>query len=99
MYSPGSTLERVGFPIQRSPGQRLLSTSPKLIAAYRVFHRRLVPRHPPYALSSLFYAFFDSSLKRVTESCLALVFAFLFETPCVRFRSLGMTVKLAQTTT
>ena len=43
----------MGFPIQRSPDLSLFSGSPKLIAAYRVFHRLLAPRHPPYALSSL----------------------------------------------
>ena len=32
-----------------------ICNSPKLIAAYHVFHRRLVPRHPPYALHSLIY--------------------------------------------
>ena len=34
-------------------GSQLICNSPKLIAACHVFHRRLVPRHPPYALSSL----------------------------------------------
>jgi hypothetical protein len=43
----------MGFPIQRSPDLGLFSGSPKLIAAYHVFHRLLTPRHPPYALSSL----------------------------------------------
>ena len=43
----------MGFPIQRSPDLSLFSGSPKLIAAYHVFHRLLAPRHPPYALSSL----------------------------------------------
>ena len=47
------TLPGIGFPIQRSPDQSLFSGSPKLIAAYHVFHRLLAPRHPPYALSSL----------------------------------------------
>jgi hypothetical protein len=47
------TLLGIGFPIQRSPDQSLFSGSPKLIAAYHVFHRLLAPRHPPYALSSL----------------------------------------------
>jgi hypothetical protein len=47
------TLLGMGFPIQRSPDQSLFSGSPKLIAAYHVFHRLLAPRHPPYALSSL----------------------------------------------
>ena len=30
-----------------------ICSSPKLFAAYHVFHRLLVPRHPPCALSSL----------------------------------------------
>ena len=45
-----SWLLRMGCPIRKSPGQRLLSTSPKLIAANYVLHRFLVSRHPPYAL-------------------------------------------------
>ena len=43
----------MGFPIQKSPDLNLFSGSPKLIAAYHVFHRLLTPRHPPYALCSL----------------------------------------------
>src|SRR6201984_380345 len=52
MYSGASTtaLPRVGFPIRRSRGQRLVSTSPALIAAAHVLHRLLAPRHPPCAL-------------------------------------------------
>ena len=55
MYSGGSTtaLPVVGFPIRRSRGQRLVSTSPGLIAAAHVLLRLLAPRHPPYALSLL----------------------------------------------
>ena len=55
MYSAAdvSTLPETGFPIQKSPDQSLFSNSPKLIAAYHVFHRLLVPRHPPFALNSL----------------------------------------------
>ena len=30
-----------------------ICSSPKLFAAYHVFHRLLVPRHPPYALSCM----------------------------------------------
>jgi hypothetical protein len=41
-----------GFPIRKSPDQRLLGTSPKCIAADRVLHRHIEPRHPPYALRS-----------------------------------------------
>ena len=41
------------FPHSEIFGSRFICNSPKLIAAYHVFHRRLVPRHPPYALHSL----------------------------------------------
>src|ERR671934_872933 len=52
MDSAGSTraLPRVGFPIRRSRDQRLVSTSPALIAAAHVLHRLSAPRHPPCAL-------------------------------------------------
>src|SRR5438876_6586661 len=52
MDSAGSTraLPRAGFPIRRSRDQRLVSTSPALIAAAHVLHRLLAPRHPPCAL-------------------------------------------------
>ena len=54
MYSLYGHTEVWGFPIQKSPDQSSLGNSPKLFAAFHVFHRLLVPRHPPYALSSLF---------------------------------------------
>jgi hypothetical protein len=55
MYSAEdvATLLATGFPIQKSPDQNLFSSSPKLIAAFHVFHRLLTPRHPPFALNSL----------------------------------------------
>ena len=43
---------QVGFPF-RNLGSKDICSSPKLIAAYHVFHRLLVPRHPPYALTCL----------------------------------------------
>ena len=51
-YSGKSTraLPRVGFPIRTSWDQRLVSISPRLIAAAHVLHRLLAPRHPPCAL-------------------------------------------------
>lgn len=55
MDSSEDTAEAVGFPIQTPPDQSLLGSSPRLIAACHVFRRLLVPRHPPYALSSLLY--------------------------------------------
>ncbi len=41
------------FPHSEIPGSKLICSSPGLIAAYRVLHRLLAPRHSPYALSSL----------------------------------------------
>ena len=37
----------------RKSADQVICTSPQLIAAYHVLLRRLVPRHPPYALRSL----------------------------------------------
>ena len=45
-----SGFARRGFPIRKSPGQRLLATSPKLIAGCCVLHRLSMSRHPPYTL-------------------------------------------------
>ena len=39
-----------GFPHSDISGSMDSCSSPKLIAAYHVFHRLLVPRHPPCAL-------------------------------------------------
>jgi hypothetical protein len=57
MCSGGGTraLPRVGFPIRKSPDQRLISSSPRLIAAVHVLHRLQVPRHPPCALIHLIF--------------------------------------------
>ncbi len=38
------------FPHSDISGSQDICSSPKLFAAYHVFHRLLVPRHPPYAL-------------------------------------------------
>ena len=52
-----SAFTDAGFPIRTSSDQNLCSNSPKLFAATNVLHRLLVPRHPPYALSSLTSSF------------------------------------------
>ena len=44
---------RTGFPHSVIPGSMPACGSPRLIAAYHVLHRLLLPRHPPCALSSL----------------------------------------------
>ena len=42
-----------GFPHSEISGSRLICSSPKLIAAYHVLHRLLMPRHSPCALCNL----------------------------------------------
>ena len=42
-----------GFPHSEISGSKDICSSPKLIAAYHVFHRLSVPRHPPCALLCL----------------------------------------------
>ena len=43
----------IRLPHSEIPGSKVVCTSPRLIAAYHVLHRLLVPRHPPGALTSL----------------------------------------------
>ena len=42
-----------GFPHSEIHGSKLVLSSPWLIAEYHVFHRLLLPRHPPNALLAL----------------------------------------------
>src|SRR3954469_10797404 len=54
VFSGGSFgISQRGFPHSEIPGSKPICGSPGLIAAYRVLHRLLVPRHSPYTLSSL----------------------------------------------
>ena len=46
-------MTRNRLPHSEISGSRVVCTSPELIAAYHVLPRLLVPRHPPFALSSL----------------------------------------------
>ena len=52
------------FPHSDISGSMDICSSPKLFAAYHVFHRLSVPRHPPCALSSITNVT-DSTLFRV----------------------------------
>ena len=52
-----------GFPHSEISGSKDICSSPNLIAAYHVFHRLLVPRHPPYALTCL-------TITRIAFSCI-----------------------------
>ena len=53
------------FPHSDISGSRAICASPKLFAAYHVFHRLLVPRHSPYALSCLTIAWNSSDTIRL----------------------------------
>ena len=59
-----------GFPHSEISGSMGICPSPKLIAAYHVFHRLLVPRHPPCALSSL--TNHSGSFRSQNPACIAL---------------------------
>ena len=50
----------MSFLIRTSPDIMDMCSSPRLFAAYHVLRRLLVPRHSPYALSSLTYLSLDS---------------------------------------
>ena len=51
-----------GFPHSDICGSQCICHSPQLFAAYHVFHRLSVPRHPPCALFSLTYSLFIPSV-------------------------------------
>ena len=53
------------FPYSDISGSWLICSSPELFAAYHVFRRLLVPRHPPCALLCLIIS--DSSMYSVTS--------------------------------
>ena len=46
-------LPHTSFLIRKSPDQRSFASFPEHIAGYHVLRRLLMPRHPPYTLSSL----------------------------------------------
>ena len=69
---PGLALSRsdgvspARFPHSDTPGSMLACSSPRLIAACHVLHRRLVPRHPPCAL---LYLTSTNRWSRIQETC------------------------------
>ena len=65
-----------GFPHSEISGSKDICSSPKLFAAYHVFHRLLVPRHPPYALTCLtktriIFSYYSSRVHSVAHSLVA----------------------------
>ena len=73
MNSPMVTANAVGFPIRKFPDQSLLGNSPRHIAACHVLHRLLVPRHPPYALSSLLLPLLLTRKKQMISNLFSVV--------------------------
>ena len=63
----------IGFPHSEICGSMLACSSPQLIAAGHVLHRRMVPWHPPCALSSLIF----SSLRPETNCSLLSSYALI----------------------
>ena len=61
----------IGFPHSEIPGSKLACSSPRLIAACHVLHRRHVPRHPPcalYYLTSILTASFSATRRWTSDS-------------------------------
>ena len=56
-----------GFPHSEISGSQLICSSPKLIAAYHVLHRLLMPRHSPCALSSLTFVEATEQIPSITH--------------------------------
>ena len=60
-----------GFPHSDISGSLDICSSPKLFAAYHVFHRLLVPRHPPCALISITNLISETGCSDI-HTCIAL---------------------------
>ena len=81
-----TVVHTAGFPHSEISGSKDICSSPKLIAAYHVFHRLLVPRHPPCALSSLTRCLFaaGTALKTKVHSVAPLAVCLHFSV-CISF--------------
>ena len=66
------------FPHSDIHGSIDICSSPWLFAAYHVFHRLLVPRHPPCALFSLTIHFIIALMKCGCLSCLQIFLLYIF---------------------
>ena len=60
-----------GFPHSDICGSVDICSSPQLFAAYHVFHRLLVPRHPPCALISITNLILETGCSNI-HTCIAL---------------------------
>ena len=68
-------------------GLSLVCSYPKLIAAYHVLHRLLVPRHPPYALIRFKYCISKSKVKsqnpKVMTATMTVIITLLLASYCI----------------
>ena len=81
------------FPHSDISGSMDICSSPKLFAAYHVFHRLLVPRHPPCALSSLTRCFIPrerDSTKKHSVASLVVCLLYLILSVCLTYLSIRL---------
>ena len=82
-------MTRNGFPHSDISGSKRVCRSPKLIAAYHVLHRLLMPRHPSCALLCLTKNILNSQLK-----LLALLYAIVKDQKRLRTRRCRIVTRL-----
>ena len=86
-----------GFPHSEISGSKDICSSPKLFAAYHVFHRLLVPRHPPCALYSLtnWFSPAGAGYSSTIHSVVSLVLGSLFKTSYCLVTSCDVTPRMS----
>ena len=86
-----------GFPHSEIYGSMDICSSPKLFAAYHVFHRLLVPRHPPCALYSLtnWFSPAGAGYSSTIHSVVSLVLGSLFKTSYCLVTSCDVTPRMS----
>ena len=86
-----------GFPHSDISGSMDICSSPKLFAAYHVFHRLLVPRHPPCALYSLtnWFSPAGAGYSSTIHSVVSLVLGSLFKTSYCLVTSFDVTPRMS----
>ena len=65
-----TVVHTAGFPHSEISGSKDICSSPKLFAAYHVFHRLSVPRHPPCALCNLTFSIYVAHILMVLQIAL-----------------------------
>ena len=82
-----------GFPHSDISGSKDICSSPKLFAAYHVFHRLLVPRHPPCALISLTkrFSFAGADYSSQMHSVASLVWV-VYKICCIVFHMINRSI-------